>query len=289
MQNKSLATALTLCLAQATFSSCKSPDTKRKIADDSPEPPVAQAAANFDGRGDLKGFSLPVFPLNDLLTSSDSQLSTVSEKRITPEVLAIRKALPSVVNIEGERQPSPPSEPGEGLSVAMKGLGSGVIVDRHGYIITNCHVIFGMVEIQVTDYKQESYVAKVIYIDKSRDIALIKIDSQEDFKPATITSSTDLMLGETTIVIGNPYGYPSSVSKGIISAVMRDVETEGGFVYSDVIQTDAAINPGNSGGALFNINGEVVGICSAVRTEAQGIGFAIPIDQVMDLFDHVEK
>jgi len=161
-------------------------------------------------------------------------------------------------------------------------LGSGFIIDKDGYILTNSHVIERADKIKVTLGNGKEYDAKVIGVDKKTDIALIKIDAKDDLPIIRLGDSDKLEVGEWVIAIGNPFGFGQSVTAGIVSAKGRVI---GAGPYDDFIQTDASINPGNSGGPLINTKGEVVGINSAIFTAGGvagniGIGFAIPINVV---------
>ncbi len=159
-------------------------------------------------------------------------------------------------------------------------MGTGVILDGRGYILTNQHVVDRVQGIEVLLSDGTSYPARVVQQDPSMDIALLKIDAGRPLPAIRIGTSSDLMVGETVITIGNAFGYENTVSVGIISALNRNVTLSDDQVYRNLIQTDACINPGNSGGPLVNIDGELIGINVAVRAGAQGIGFALPIDDV---------
>jgi serine protease Do len=163
----------------------------------------------------------------------------------------------------------------------VNGMGTGVVIDSRGYILTNYHVIDGVREIQVTLADERHFVATMVARDPGTDLALIKIDVPDKLPVITIGTSSDLMAGESVIAVGNAYGYENTVTRGIISALHRAVAVSDAQSYDDLIQTDASINPGNSGGPLLNIDGEMIGINAAVRAGAQGIGFAIPADQAM--------
>lgn len=157
-------------------------------------------------------------------------------------------------------------------------LGSGVIISKHGYIITNQHVIRSTsTDIKVILSDQREFIARVIGADPETDIAVLKIKSENELPYLEFGRSDDLMIGETVIAIGNPYGLSHTVTTGVVSAIGRTVKAEG-RAYTNFIQTDASINPGNSGGPLLNIDGELVGINTAIYEKAQGIGFAIPVD-----------
>ena len=160
-------------------------------------------------------------------------------------------------------------------------MGTGVVIDPRGYILTNHHVVDGVRDIQVTLADGQSLSARLVAHDIKTDLAIIKVDSSEDLPLITMGTSSDLMPGETVIAVGNAYGYEHTVTRGIISALHRSVQVSDAQYYDDLIQTDASINPGNSGGPLLNIDGEMVGVNVAVRAGAQGIGFAIPIDEAL--------
>jgi len=159
-------------------------------------------------------------------------------------------------------------------------MGTGVIIDSRGYILTNHHVVDRVQGIAVQMYDGKTCSATVLQFDAVLDLAVIKIDPVSPLTAVEIGTSSDLMVGETVITIGNAFGYENTVSVGIISALHRDVTLSDDQVYRNLIQTDACINPGNSGGPLINIDGELIGINVAVRAGAQGIGFALPIDDV---------
>ena len=127
---------------------------------------------------------------------------------------------------------------------------------------------------------QREFEARVVAIDHERDLAILKIDPSESLMPLRLGRSTDLMVGETAIAIGNPLGYEHTVTAGVISALDRTLEISSDLSFHGLIQTDASINPGNSGGPLLNVLGELIGINTAIRGDAQNIGFAIPVDQL---------
>ncbi|MBW3542408.1 MAG: trypsin-like peptidase domain-containing protein [Planctomycetes bacterium] len=157
-------------------------------------------------------------------------------------------------------------------------MGTGVVVDERGYIVTNHHVVNGVDSLRVTLADGSTYMARVVSFDGKQDLALIKIDATAPLEVMPMGTSSDLMLGETVFAIGNAFGYEHTVTGGIVSALSRDVEVNETQSYENLIQTDASINPGNSGGPLLNLDGDVVGINVAIRAGAQRIGFAIPID-----------
>lgn len=205
--------------------------------------------------------------------------ATHASERETLEVCAVKRALPSVGNIHTEKSANSQntvlsSEKGRKIN----GMGTGIVVDERGYIVTNYHVIADVDTIRVDFHDKSSYLARRINVDRENDLALIKIEPQHPLKVMPCGVSADLMLCEKVIAIGNAFGYQSTVTVGYVSFLGRDVEANETQSYRNLIQTDAAINPGNSGGPLINVHGEVIGINVAIRAGATKIGFAIPID-----------
>lgn len=179
-----------------------------------------------------------------------------------------------------------------GYPANMTASGSGFIISEDGYVLTNFHVIDDSDEVTVKTYNGDSYDAEVIGYDESNDIAVLKIEA-EDLRPVTIGDSDALRVGDDVLAIGNPLGELTfSLTKGIVSAVGRDVTVETGITMS-LIQTDCAINSGNSGGALFNMKGEVIGITnakyssSASSASIDNIGFAIPINSLTRIYSSI--
>lgn len=203
-----------------------------------------------------------------------------SERRITPIVKAVQQAKGSIVNIHGHKTVAAVSSVGDSPR-QVNGMGTGVVIDPRGYIVTNHHVVEGVRRIQVTLASGETHIARLIAHDRNTDLAVIKIDAKSSLPIIPLGTSEDLMPGETVIAVGNAYGYENSVTRGIISALHRNVQVTDTQRYDDLIQTDASINPGNSGGPLLNIDGEMIGINVAVRVGAQGIGFAIPVNKFL--------
>jgi S1-C subfamily serine protease len=161
-------------------------------------------------------------------------------------------------------------------------IGSGVVFSKDGYIVTNFHIISGNKFIKIKLNDGQELDAKIIGGDANADIAVLKIQSNEELKPINISDSNDLKIGDKVLAIGNPYGIGISVSSGIISATGRDY----GNPYLELIQTDAAINPGNSGGALINENGNLIGINTKIFSRTggfQGLGFAIPSNNIVQI------
>ncbi len=205
-----------------------------------------------------------------------------------PESVAdlAERLLPTVVNISTIGTP----EENEELSVSAQetplfskgdghvSLGSGFLIDETGYIITNNHVISGAVKVMATTAENKTYEASIAGADEKTDLALIKIEGQKPFPYARLGDSDKIRIGDWILAIGNPFGLGGSVTAGIISAKSRDIESG---PYDNFIQTDASINQGNSGGPMFNMQGEVIGINSAIYSTSggsMGVGFALPVN-----------
>lgn len=177
--------------------------------------------------------------------------------------------------------------------IPQQGVGSGVVIDREGRIVTNFHVIENANRLQVTLFDKSTYEARILGRDPINDLAVLQIDSPvEKLHPIQLGSSQDLKVGQKVLAIGNPFGLERTLTTGIISSLARSLKTDYGVV-ENVIQSDAAINPGNSGGPLLNTSGELIGINTAIysRTgESAGIGFAVPVSIlhriVPDLVEH---
>ncbi len=197
--------------------------------------------------------------------------------RRTPVVEAVERTTPAVVAIETEQvSASPFSFFGPEVSSAA---GSGVIIHSSGLVVTNAHVVDGARSIAVYLSDGRSFPAELVAQDAEIDLAVLRLDGHEGLPVMPLGDSDDLMLGETAIALGNPFGLGLTVSTGVISSVGRDVNVGQGPSQT-YIQTDAAINPGNSGGALINLAGELVGINTFIFSEGEGIGFAIPVNRV---------
>lgn len=215
-------------------------------------------------------------------TSSGSQQITIdpSDTDISTANAVAAKALPSVVTVyctfpEGE------------------GMGSGVIYDDQGNILTNNHVIDGAESISVS-LNGQSYDAELVGTDPSSDLAVLHVDfGDTEVTPIEIGSSSDLQVGDWVMSVGSPFGLESSVSQGIVSALSRSTllqSASGNTLYTNLIQTDATINPGNSGGALVNDQGQLVGICTLYSSDTEsfaGIGYAIPSDYAVEVADKI--
>ncbi len=218
------------------------------------------------------------------LGTAPSRVQASAASRRTPAAAAVEKAQPSVVSITSEKKAAStsrwPFTPEENQRPRVSGMGTGVILDGRGYILTNHHVVDKVQGIEVHLVDGTSYPARLLQFDPVMDLAMLKIEADRRLPAIAIGTSHDLMVGESVITIGNAFGYENTVAVGIVSALKRHVTLSDEQVYRNLIQTDAAINPGNSGGPLINIDGELIGINVAVRAGAQGIGFALPIDDV---------
>ncbi|HEX7419382.1 MAG TPA: trypsin-like peptidase domain-containing protein [Thermoanaerobaculia bacterium] len=214
---------------------------------------------------------------------------TVNAARRTPVVVVAHNVLPSVVNIQTEatirqRAVDPFYDPfgffgGRERSYTSQALGSGFIWSSDGIIVTNNHVVEGASRITVNFQDGSQVAARLIGVDPDSDLAVLRVDSK-NLTAAPIGTSSDLLIGESVVAVGNPFGLSGTVTTGVVSALGRSVPSkEAGRTFTDFIQTDASINPGNSGGPLLNIEGKVIGINTAIYAQAQGIGFAIPVDR----------
>ena len=211
-----------------------------------------------------------------------------ADDRQTPLTRAVARALPSVGNIHTEKTADAKNNVfASDKGRKINGMGTGVVVDERGYMITNYHVVADVDTIRVEFADKSSYLARKINADREHDLALIKVEASKPLKVIPHGISSDLMVCETVIAIGNPFGYEGSATVGYISALGRDVEANETQFYKNLIQTDAAINPGNSGGPLVNIDGEMIGINVAIRAGANKIGFAIPIDDARKIVERL--
>lgn len=209
-------------------------------------------------------------------------------------VEVVEMASKSIVNIKTEELTKPTSEEKkpsffkkyftgeeEGEEIT-ENIGSGVVLDPKGIIVTNEHLISKAINIRVKFINGKEHNAYVLGSDPEYDIALLKITDRTDFPYIKITKTKGIKVGEKAIVIGNPYGLSSSVTVGVVSALGRNLRIDN-RVYANLIQTDASINPGNSGGLLLDAEGNPLGIVTAIYGEGKGIGFAIPMDDVMNM------
>src|SRR5438270_570994 len=250
-------------------------------------------------------FILPLVVTCGILFANSAGLFAQADPASEPAVLALAKVLPAVVNINTERvvrravrDPFEDfyaqffgydrAQPRE-IRQTLQSLGSGFIIDPAGYIVTNQHVVerAANLKIQVTTNDGKTQNAHYIAGDDKTDLAFIKIDAKAAFPFISLDNISPNLLGETVIVVGNAVGYGSSISRGVLSAVKRNITVDD-VEYKDLVQTDAAINPGNSGGPVIDLSGRLVGISSAKMAftpqgvPTQGLGFAIPADIVRD-------
>jgi len=224
-------------------------------------------------------------------------------------VAAVHSISPAVVNISSEYQVRINTNPFSSFGlpphldsfykdffdhnydrdIKRSNLGSGVIIDgKRGFVLTNAHVITQSGNITITLKDEREFKALVVGADPDSDLAVLKIKTDTPLPDISMGNSDDLMIGETVITIGNPFGFSHTVTTGVISALNRSIKTEERVFYN-FIQTDASINPGNSGGPLLDINGKLIGINTAIYANAQGIGFAIPINKAKRILSDLIK
>jgi serine protease Do len=240
------------------------------------------------------------------VVAAEPDAEAFRNRRRTPVVEAVERVTPATVNITSSQQvhrrvnPFGQANPffeeffgrfRDPRPRTMQSLGTGVIIGPEHHVLTNEHVLAGATDIRVTLQDGREYKGELIGADPETDLAVVAIDTDEDLPSAPLGDSDDLMIGETVIAIGNPFGLGHTVTTGVLSATNRSLRT-GESEYHGFLQTDASINPGNSGGPLVNLNGEVIGINTAIFQEAEGIGFAIPIDRAQaiasELIQHGE-
>lgn len=222
-----------------------------------------------------------------------------SSSRRTPVVLAVERVAPATVNITSTQQVHRRGNPFLRLDPffedffgmfldprprTAQSLGTGVIISRDGYVLTNEHVLAGATEIHVTLADSREFDAELIGADPDTDLAVVQIQPEGDLPFAPLARAEDNMIGETVIAIGNPFGLHHTVTTGVLSALNRSIRS-GKREYHGFLQTDASINPGNSGGPLVNLDGDVIGINTAIFREAEGIGFAIPVSRALRIVD----
>ncbi|QPJ63368.1 MAG: trypsin-like serine protease [Candidatus Nitronauta litoralis] len=246
----------------------------------------------------------------DIIPASTGHLATTIPKNYN-DLLSLQKAFirnarqlrPSVISInnlkELKRSPHSNLKPGENFlnrfkdfldktfrkHYQMESLGSGILLTNNGYILTNYHVVEETDKILVKLSDGEEYNAKIIGLDPKTDLAVLKIFSLTGFDPAPLGRSDDLKVGEWVMAIGNPYGLEGTVTVGVVSGIHRS--DLGITTFENFIQTDASINPGNSGGPLINLDGQVVGINTAVAEIGAGVGFAIPIQMAVKIAEEI--
>lgn len=235
-----------------------------------------------------------------LLAAGLSGLATApalpSEARRTPAVIAVERVAPAVVNVSTEQlvarreEPTAAADPfleeifddveGPTLreSFERASLGSGILIDARGHVLTNAHVVERASRIRISLSDRREFDAELVGTDPSSDVAVLRARTSERLPFVPLGTSDDLRIGETLLAIGNPFGLSHTVTMGVLSAKGRTVRA-GKRSFADFLQTDAAINPGNSGGPIVNLDGQVVGIATAIYRSGPGIGFAIPIDR----------
>jgi serine protease Do len=244
-------------------------------------------------------------PNSTVVTNSDipmvpSNFNELAEK-VRPGVVNIQ-VVKKIKNIDfgfrrffgtpfGEKNPfgdffGPFSEENPPRGFEQRGVGSGFVMNRDGYILTNNHVVEDADQIKVKLANGKEYDGKIVGRDPKTDLALIKIEASSDLQPLNLGNSDDLKVGSWVVAVGSPFGLEQTVTAGIVSAKGRVI---GSGPYDNFIQTDASINPGNSGGPLINMKGEVVGINTAIIASGQGIGFAIPINMAKEIAPQLQE
>src|SRR5881397_3907654 len=269
-------------------------------------------ASTTPGRAHVTRIPERVLPVALAILAACTSCFAQADPASEPSVLAVAKVLPAVVNINTERVVrrtvrDPIDDfytqffgynrvrPRE-IRQTLQSLGSGFIIDPAGYIVTNQHVVerAADLKIHVTTNDDKTYNAHYISGDDKTDLAFIKIDAKEPFRFINLDNISPNLLGETVIVVGNAVGYGSSISRGVLIAVKRNITVDN-IEYKDLVQTDAAINPGNSGGPVIDLSGRLVGVASAKMAftpqgvPTQGLGFAIPAEVVRDSVNRFKK
>jgi serine protease Do len=202
---------------------------------------------------------------------------SAAEHLVNPFPDIYNATCPAIVNIQGDKVDEMKS------FKTYKGMGTGIVIDSRGFVLTNNHVIAEIRKIQVTTHDKSAYTATLVARDLETDLAIIKINPTNPLPTIKIGRSDKVRPCDDVLAIGNPYGYSYSPTRGTVSGVGRDVEVDDTLLYRNAIQIDASINPGNSGGPLMNVDGEMIGINAAIRQGAQNIAFAIPSDQVIGI------
>jgi serine protease Do len=206
-----------------------------------------------------------------LLAGSEAKAQV---SRRTPFVEAAEKVRPSVVTVKVEKR---------GNWGVKPVVGTGVVVDERGYIVTNSHVVCNSERVAVLVNHGTELAAQVLTDDVHHDLAILRVRTKKKLTAMPLGPGTDLLVGETVVAVGHPYGYTDTVTPGIVSALGREIQMPSGATLKELIQTNASLNPGNSGGPLLNVNGELIGINVALREGAQGIAFALNADVVQKI------
>jgi serine protease Do len=236
--------------------------------------------------------ALPILAVSLLQASAAHAAAPLADPRRSPVVDIVERVAPAVVNIAAESTVRE-MDPFFGMffgprSRTNQSLGSGLIIDRQGVVVTNAHVIEGASKITVFTLDGSELAAEVLGADGDADLAVlkVKVPAGKELAAVALGSSSDLLIGETVLAIGNPFGLSHTVTTGVLSARGRSVASEQGErVFTDFLQTDASINPGNSGGPLVDLAGSVIGVNTAIISGASGIGFAIPADRARRVVD----
>ncbi len=269
MNTRHIVTVLTLgglaaCVGSTMVDSQAAPD------DGVAKAPAVELPAGYDPRASLA-------PLVDVLSPAVVYIEV--EKK---EEVQVPHGMEQWAPFFGFPMPDQDSEPQYRI---QRGSGSGFVISTDGYVLTNNHVVDDADKVMITMADDTKLPGTVVGTDPRTDVALVKVDADHDLPTVALGDSEALRVGDWVMAIGNPFGLTHTVTAGIVSAKGRVI---GAGPYDDFIQTDASINPGNSGGPLFNLKGEVVGINTAIVPQGQGIGFAVPIDQVEDILDELK-
>jgi S1-C subfamily serine protease len=255
------------------------------------------------GGAKLAGFGEATTTVREVIRDSAPGQSPVASESRSGGALSIaeiyERAAPGVVQVTTTSKVEGAVDPFFGFDVpdeTRRALGSGFVIDKAGYVVTNFHVIEEADKIEVSFSNNDSMKARIVGRDPSTDIALLKVEANSRaLRPLVLGDSSALRVGDDVLAIGNPLGFERSATRGIVSAVQRPLRAPSGFTIDHVIQTDAALNRGNSGGPLMNSRGAVIGVNSAIETAGDGsqgnigIGFAVPINTVRDVVAQLKE
>ena len=255
------------------------------------------------GGAKLAGFGEATTTVREVIRDSAPGQSPIASDSRSGGALSIaeiyERAAPGVVQVTTTSKVEGGVDPFFGFDVpdeTRRALGSGFVIDKAGYVVTNFHVIEDADSIEVSFSNSDSMKARIVGRDPSTDIALLKVEANSRaLRPLVLGNSSALRVGDDVLAIGNPLGYERSATRGIVSAVQRPLRAPSGFTIDHVIQTDAALNRGNSGGPLMNSRGQVIGVNSAIETSGDGsqgnigIGFAVPINTVRDVVAQLKE
>jgi serine protease Do len=239
---------------------------------------------------------ITLFSLSPAAVTRAADTDPARQRRVTPVVEVFQDCRDAVVNISTTRVVRMRSlaydsflddifnlGPARRPTRKVESVGSGFVIHESGFVVTNAHVVAQASDIKIAFADGRTRDADTIAVDPEHDLAVLKVNASEPLPHLRLGRSDDIMIGESVIAIGNPLGLQHTVTRGIVSALNRDLHFNNDVTYEGLIQTDAPINPGNSGGPLLNINSELIGINTAIRGDAQNIGFAIPVDQLWEL------